>query len=123
MLHNLKIACVVSEFRECATQSRDCAISQIARNIYTGIHRHTQALVLHVAACTHECTNIPAPNIALLDVDYFTHSHCLECVPSVLAHEWDPEDRGVHCGPDRRGETGGICSQDTQCGRGQGTYP
>ena len=40
----------------------------------------------------------------------------------VLAHEWSPEDRGVHHRPDRRGEPGGLCSQNAQCGGGQGTY-
>ena len=35
VLRNPEIACSVSGFQECATQSRDCTNSQIARNIYT----------------------------------------------------------------------------------------
>ena len=37
MLCNPEIACAISGFRECATQSQDCANSQIARNIYNFI--------------------------------------------------------------------------------------
>ena len=35
VLRNPEIACSVSGFQECATQSRDCTNFQIARNIYT----------------------------------------------------------------------------------------
>ena len=42
VLRNPEIGCTISGFREYATQSRDCANSQIARNIYIHTYIHTR---------------------------------------------------------------------------------